>query len=216
MTDRLTRHLHDNTVAYIALAIALLGGGGGGYAVAATTHPAAKRHRAPTMVTACAGNKSGEMFLHRRGRCARGRHKVRWSIRGPRGRTGAAGAPAPSIFAAVDTDLTIGNVQTADEKGMTVQRAGVGVYTVTITDPTCARSGQNVPVVTPLNRYASGQAIPPAGATPVAFIDNSVGPPQFTVHVGYTDGGSFVPVDYYFDVQDTCVPSGAKVGASRR
>jgi hypothetical protein len=102
---------------------------------------------------------------------------------------------------------------------MTVARDGVGVYTLTITNPTCAASTNNVPTVTPSARYASGQAIPPSGATPVAYLDDNVGiSNQFVVHVGYIgSSGTFVPLDYYFDVQDTCLPpSTASRSTSRR
>lgn len=210
MLRRLAGHVEGNVVAYIALMFSVIGGGGG-YAIAATTHHTHKR----TTIVACAGNRSGELFLHKKGRCAKGRHKVRWSIRGPKGARGAAGAPAPSIFAAVDAGEASIGVQPAAEKGLSVARSGVGVYTITITDPTCANSGNNVPVVTPTGRSANSQPLPP-GAVPVAFLQTNLGisgQSPFTVQIGYTSGGSFTPADLNFDVQDTCLPSG---GASAR
>ena len=217
MIHRLVTHAKHNVVAYIALMFSVIGGGGG-YAIAATTHPQSHQHKKqPTAIVACASKHSGELFLHKKGRCAKGRHKVHWSIKGPRGKrgaagavgaTGAAGAPAPSIFAAVDADAAAGGLTNPNTyKGLTVARAGLGLYTVTITDPTCSQSGDNVPTVTPTSRYASGSTIPPSTAVPVAYLDTNVGiGTQFTVHVGYVDGnGNFVPVDYYFDIQDTCL-----------
>jgi hypothetical protein len=199
-------------VAYIALMFSVIGGGGG-YALAATTHHRTNHHRKTTII-ACASRRTGELFLHHRGRCAKGRHKVRWSIRGPRGKAGApgaAGAPAPSIFAIVNAEGAISGIQ-PPEKGMTVARSGVGIYTITITDPICSQ-GANAPVVTPTSRFANDQLLP-SGAAPVAFLqDNLVSSAQFTVQIGYMAGGSFTPADLNFDVQDTCLPSG---GSSAR
>ena len=128
---------------------------------------------------------------------------------------GAAGAPAPSIFAAVDAGDLIAGVQPPAEKGLTVTRNGVGSYTITITDPTCA-SGYNVPTATPTSRYTTGGPIPPSGATPVAYLGNPVSSTQFPVSVGYVNSsGTFVPVDYDFDVQDTCLPPSAASQANR-
>lgn len=214
MLRRLASHARQNAVAYIALMFSVVGGGGG-YALAATTrHTTHKK----TTIIACASKRTGELFLHERGRCAKGRHRVRWSIRGPRGATGAAGTPSPSIFAAVDADSAVNGLQPTAESGMTVARAAVGVYTATITNPTCAASTNNVSTVTPTGRYASGQVVPPAGATPVAYLDDNIGiSNQFTIHVGYVNsGGTFVPLDYYFDVQDTCLPSSTATGAASR
>lgn len=207
MLTRLAGHLKHNVVAYIALMVSVISGGGG-YAIAAATQPRATHHKKKTTIVACASRRTGELFLHRHGRCAKGRHKVRWSIQGPRGKAGAAGAPAPSIFAAVDAGASASGLQTAAEKGMTATRDGVGLYTMTITDPTCGTSAYNVPTVTATSRDDAGGAIPPSGATPVAYLDSNIGiQNQFTVHVGYvSSSGTFVPIDYDFDVQDTCVP----------
>lgn len=221
MLRRLIGHVHGNVVAYLALMVSVIGGGGG-YALAATTHHQTKHHKKTTIV-ACASRRSGELFLHHRGKCAKGRHMVRWSIRGPRGKkgargaTGAAGAPAPSIFAAVDTGQLIAGLQSPAEKGMTVARDGVGVYTVTITDPTCSQTVYNVPTVTPSSAIG-GAGNPPTGATPVAYVDSSAGrSTQFGVDVGYVNSsGAFVPVDYDFDVQDTCLASGSQTNGAIR
>jgi hypothetical protein len=204
---RLAGHLKNNVVAYIALMVSVVSGGGG-YALAATTQHRTTHHKKKTTIVACASKRSGELFLHRHGRCAKGRHKVRWSIKGPRGQAGAAGAPAPSIFAAVDAGSAASGLQYPAEQGMTATRDGVGLYTMTITDPTCAASGYNVPTITATARDDTGGPIPPAGATPVAYLDSNIGiQAQFTVHVGYVSStGTFVPSDYNFDVQDTCVP----------
>jgi hypothetical protein len=216
VTIRFARHARQNVVAYIALMFSVIGGGGG-YAIAATTHHST--HAKPTAVVACASKRSGELFLHHHGKCAKGRHKVQWSIRGPRGRTGAAGAagsPAPSIFAAVDADSALSGLQPTAEKGMTVTRDGVGVYTLTITDPTCVTSTNNVPTVTPTSRFALGEPAPPMGATPVAYLDDNIGiSSQFVVHVGYVNSaGAFVPLDYYFDALDTCLPPSSESRAT--
>ena len=213
MLRRLAGHVQGNVVAYIALMFSVIGGGGG-YAIAATTHH--HTHKRTTIV-ACASKRSGELFLHKKGRCAKGRRKVRWSIRGPRGKAGApgtAGAPSPTIFAIVDAGTVESGAQPL-EKGLSVARSGVGVYTITITDPTCAR-GTNAPVVTPTSNY-SGPTVP-SGAAPVAFIQNNIGisgAQPFTVQTGYTSGGSFTPEDLNCDVQDTCLPS-TSTSAARR
>jgi hypothetical protein len=212
VTIRFARHARQNVVAYIALMFSVIGGGGG-YAIAATTHHST--HAKPTAVVACASKRSGELFLHHHGKCAKGRHKVQWSIRGPRGRTGAAGAagsPAPSIYAAVDAGIAASGAQSLIESGMTVQRSGIGVFTITITDATCSHS-VNVPVVTPTSRFLGGESIPPSGAAPVAYVDSD-GPTQFTVTTGYVAGGSFTPEDYNFYIQDTCLTSGT--GSAQR
>jgi hypothetical protein len=201
---RLVGHVQGNVVAYIALMVAVVSGGGG-YAIAATTHKTARK---PTSLTACVSRSSGEMFLHHEGRCAKGRHKVTWRIKGPRGKTGAngaAGAPAPSIFAAVDAGIVASGQQPIVEKGMTVARTGTGVFTIAITDAICAH-GDNVPVVTPSSRYLGGEPVPPSGAAPVAYVDE-VSAAQFTVTTGYVAGGSFTPEDDNFWVQDTCLAS---------
>lgn len=204
MPHRLITHLRSNVVAYIALIISVISGGGG-YAIAATTahHKTTKRHR--TTIVACASRRTGELFLHRHGRCGRGKHKVRWNIKGPRGKTGAAGAPAPSIFAAVDPGVVADGVQPTPEKGMTIQRTGTGTFVMTITDPVCSQ-GANVPVLTPTADYFTGDATPPAGATPVAYIAQQNSPTQFTLQTGYTAAGAFTADDLHFYVQDTCLP----------
>lgn len=216
MLRGLAGHVRGNVVAYIALMVSVISGGGG-YAIAATTHHQTKhKTKKTTTIVACASKRTGELYLHEHGRCAAGRHRVRWSVRGPKGATGAAGAPAPSIFAIVDAGGAAQGIQPL-EKGLSVARAGVGVYTITITDPTCA-NGTNAPVVTPTSRYLSGESIPPAGAAPVAFLQSNLGisgAQPFTVQTGYMAGGTFTPEDLNFDVQDTCLPSTSESAVSR-
>jgi hypothetical protein len=215
---RMLGHVRHNTVAYLALVFSVIGGGGG-YAVAATTHHGTAKKSKKTAIVACASNKTGELFLHKRGKCARGRHQVRWSVRGPKGAAGAAGAtgaPAPSIFAAVDANLAANGQQGSAEKGMTVARTGLGLYAATITDPVCSQSTNNVPTVTATDTPLSG-TLPPSGATPTAFLDSNVGiTSSFTVHVGYiAANGAFTPQDYSFNVEDTCVPSSSSAAADK-
>jgi hypothetical protein len=171
------------------------------------------------------------MYLHHgTSKCAKGRHKVRWNLKGKPGKTGSAGptgatgatgapgatgatgpagTPAPSIFAAIDADFAVSGASQPVEQGMTVTRSAVGTYQVTITDPTCSHES-NVLTVTPTARYASGGQVPPAGATPTAYLDSNVSATQFTVFVGYLgSGATFQPLDYYFNLQDTCTGSGS-------
>ena len=202
---RLGRHIATNLVAYVALVVAIAGSGGS-YAVAATARHSSTKPR-PTTLVAGVGDRTGAMSLERTKRCSRGHYRVSWAIKGPRGATGPAGAPAPSVYAAVDATLAANNIQPPAESGMAVVRSTVGAYLVTITSPICAK-GQNVPVVTPTSDYLSGEATPPANATPVAFIPNNVGiSTHFTIDTGYTANGSFTPEDLDFDVQDTCHPA---------
>ena len=192
---RLASHLKGNVVAYIALMFSVIGGGGG-YAIASTAHATKTTKKTPTAIVACASNTSGEMYLHHgTGKCVKGRHKVRWNLKGKQGKTGPAGptgatgatgapgatgatgpagTPAPSIFAAVNADIAVGGGSQPFEQGMTVTRSAVGTYQVTITDPTCSRETNDL-TATATARYASGEQVPPAGAAPLAYLDSNLG-----------------------------------------
>jgi collagen type I/II/III/V/XI/XXIV/XXVII alpha len=224
----LAGHVRGNVVAYLALMFSVIGGGGG-YAIASTTHATKPAKKTASTIVACASNTTGEMYLHHgSGKCEKGRHKVRWNLKGKQGKTGAtgatgnagapgatgatgpAGAPAPSIFAAVDTDSVIAGAPEPGWQGLAVSRTGIGVYQVTITDATCSKSSNNVLTVTPTDREATSDSeTPPAGAAPVAYIStNLTGNNAFTVNVGYVGSdGAFQPLDYYFNLQDTCLPA---------
>jgi hypothetical protein len=205
---RMLGHVRHNTVAYLALVFSVIGGGGG-YAVAATTHHGTAKKSKKTAIVACASNKTGELFLHKRGKCARGRHQVMWSVRGPKGAagaagaTGAAGAPAPSIhgiFDAQDGGAFPGS------QGATATATGVGTFSVVITDPTCSQ-GINVPTVTPFDSYDSaGPAVPP-GAVPVAWLSDSGSATQFVLHTGFVANGVFTADGVRFALLDSCTTS---------
>jgi hypothetical protein len=205
-------HVRSNTVAYIALVFSVIGGGGG-YAVAATTHHGSAKTPKKTAIVACASKKSGELFLHRRGgKCAKGRHKVSWGVKGPKGArgakgvTGAAGAPgAPSpsvrgIFDEQDGSAFPG------AQGATATETALGTFSVTITDPTCSQ-GINVPTVTPFDVYDStGPAVPP-GAVPVAWLSDNGSAAQFVLHTGFVANGAFTTDGVRFALLDSCTTS---------
>jgi hypothetical protein len=202
-------HVRSNTVAYIALVFSVISGGGG-YAVAATTHHGSAKTPKKTAIVACASKKSGELFLHRHGpKCVKGRHKVSWSVKGPKGArgksgkagaAGAAGAPSPSvhgIFDAQDGGAFPG------AQGATVTATALGVYSVTITDPTCA-DAVNTPTVTPFDTFEQGGPIPPPGAVPVAWLHDVGSETQFEVHTGFVANGAFTATGVRFALLDTC------------
>jgi hypothetical protein len=205
---RMLGHVRHNTVAYLALVFSVIGGGGG-YAVAATTHHGTAKKSKTTAIVACASKKTGELFLHKRGKCVRGRHQVRWSVRGPKGApgaagaAGAAGAPAPSIrgiFDAQDGGAFPGS------QGATATATGVGTFSVVITDPTCGAAA-NIPTVTPFDSYDSaGPAVPP-GAVPVAWLSDTTSPSQFVVHTGFVANGAFTADGVRFALLDSCTTS---------
>ena len=206
MITRMLGHVRRNAVAYLALVFSVVGGGGG-YAVAATTHHGTTRKK--TAIVACASKRSGELFLHKKGKCAKGRHKVRWSVRGPkgaRGKTGAAGAagaPAPSvhgIFDAQDGGAFPG------AQGASVTSTALGTYSVVITDPTCSQ-GINVPTVTPFDSYDSGGPAVPPGAVPVAWLSDSGSATQFILHTGFVANGAFTADGVRFALLDSCTTS---------
>jgi hypothetical protein len=205
---RMLGHVRHNTVAYLALVFSVIGGGGG-YAVAATTHHGSAKKSDKTAIVACASKKSGELFLHKSGKCARGRHQVRWSVRGPKGvrgaagATGAAGASAPSIhgiFDAQDGGAFPGS------QGATATATGLGTFSVVITDPTCAAAA-NVPTVTPFDSYDSAGPVAPPGAVPVAWLSDTPSPSQFIVHTGFVANGAFTADGVRFALLDGCTTS---------
>lgn len=185
MLDRLARHARSNLIAYLALFLAI--GGGGGYALAATQ---------TTTIHGCVVKRTGELLV--RARCGRGQSKLTWDQQGPRGKTGAAGAPGqppPSAWAIVSN---AGVAEPSD--GITVQRTGTGTYQVTVTAAACAGK-QNAPTVTVSDSNPpNGQT---AGAFPTAWVtDTGVGP--FTVYTGIVANGSFTATDHTFNIQDVC------------
>jgi hypothetical protein len=207
---RLLNHIRGNVVGYIALMVAVVSGGGG-YAVAATTHQGTTKKSKQTAIVACASKKSGELFLHTRGKCAKGRHKVSWAAKGPRGKTGKtgpagaagpAGAPSPSVHGIFDAQSGVGF---PGAEGATVTPTALGVYSVTITDPTCSKAA-NTPVVTPFDSYESGGPVAPPGAVPVAWLSDAGSETQFVVHTGFIASGAFTAEGVRFALQDTCTP----------
>jgi hypothetical protein len=198
---RLLHHVQQNTVAYIALVVAVAGSGGS-YAVASTTHRSSSaKHHSPTTLSACVNNRTGEMILDRRGRCRRGRHKVTWDVKGRRGATGATG---PTIAAAVSaSDLDSGTPLTGIQ-GLTVRRVGIGSYSVQVTNPACARQ-VNVPEVSIADNPLLVDGAMPANGTPIAYLGDYANT-EFKVQTGYLVGGTFTPYDYDFELQDSCVP----------
>jgi hypothetical protein len=209
---RMLSHIRSNAVGYLALVFSVIGGGGG-YAVAATTHHGSTKNPKQTAIVACASKKTGELFLHpKAGKCAKGRHKVSWNAKGPKGATGArgkAGAAGPAGPAGTPSPSVHGIFDAQDESGFpgaqgaTVAATALGVYSVTITDPTCSKAA-NVPVVTPFDTYESGGPVAPAGAIPVAWLTDAGSETQFVVHTGFIASGTFTATGVRFALQDTC------------
>lgn len=187
VVHRVTAHLRNNLVGWVALFVAL---GGTGYAAASHAHP--------NTINACANKHTGQLSIRHGAHCERGQVKLTWAKQGPKG---PAGTSAIQAFGAVGaTGIVIPN------GGITVQHPGPGLFVVTATTPGCAH-GFNAPTATVTS--PSPSTIPSAGAAPDLWIDASGGLPQFTVHTGWISGGSFTPSDYGFNVQDSCIPSGS-------
>jgi hypothetical protein len=183
---RLTRHLRANVVAYLALFLAI--GGGGGYAIAATT---------AKTIHGCVVTKTGEVLV--KAKCAKGQKALVWNkagVRGSAGARGTTGAPGPAgqnavvAFGEVATNGVALNLQ-----GMSIAQASPGVFTVTVTAPSCAGTNQ-VPVVSPLGFGAAG---PPE----VSALTN-LGSTTFTVDAGQNVNGTYSPGNQGFFVQDAC------------
>jgi hypothetical protein len=206
---RTLSHVRNNAVAYLALVFSVIGGGGG-YAVAATTHHGSAKKTRKTAIAACASKKTGELFLHRHGgKCAKGRHKVSWSVKGPKGArgvagaAGAAGAPAPSIHGIFDAQS---GVAFPGSQGATATATGLGTFSIVITDPACSQ-GINVPTVTPFDSYDSGGPAVPPGAVPVAWLSDSGSATQFILHTGFVSNGAFTADGVRFALVDGCTTS---------
>ena len=192
---RLADHLRGNVVAYLALMVAVIGGGS--YAVAATIKG--------KTISACASKKTGELFLHQHGSCKRGLSRVTWSqkgAQGSRGATGAAGPGTPNAFGVIDNTGAV-----ASGLGLSSQRVGTGVVSITVTDSRCAK-GANAPVVTATSSQDPTETPPLAGAVPIAWIADNGSNEQFTVHTGFVESASFTPEDLRFDIDDPCLTSG--------
>ncbi len=156
---------------------------GGGYAIAAG---------GTKTIHGCVDNKTN--VLHVKARCGRGQHRLIWNQQGPagvQGATGATGGAAPSAWALVGSDgsLPFGG------HNITVQRTGIGTYTVQATASGCP-DGNTAPVVTPL-------AGTPSGAVPSAWVSGAPGR-NFLVYTGSVSGGVFTPADRSFDVSVPC------------
>jgi len=193
MLQRFQSHLRGNVVAYVAIAIAL--SAGGGYAVAATGG-------ASKTITACAAKSTGLLYLHTKGRCAKGQTRVTWNQQGPIGPTGPAGQSVVGAFAIVDYDGSIlyGN-------GVSAQLTAPGTYTVTITNG-CAK-GLNVLTVT-ASLGSPSVPLDSPGTFPYAWWDfGSDGNLQFVVHAGLVTNGVFAAQDRRFSVIDACELSGS-------
>jgi hypothetical protein len=185
---RLREHLRGNLVGWIALFVAL---GGTGYAAASHAHS--------NTINACASTRTGQLSIRHGARCKRGQVKVSWAKQGPRGQ---AGTSAIQAFGSVAASGIV-----APNGGISVQHTGPGIYVVTATSPGCA-TGLNDPTVTATDGGPS-TGTPPTGAVQTAWIDTSAGGgPHFTVHTGWISGGFFTPVDYGFNLQDSCLPPG--------
>jgi hypothetical protein len=190
MTHRLARHLRANVIAYLALFLAV---GGGGYALAATRHT--------NTITACANKKTGELFLHSRGRCKRGQKRVTWNQRGPQGVQGVQGAPGPPGAPAVNAWAVVsGAGGVVSGSNISVAHTAAGTYQVTVSAPTCVNK-INSPTVTVLDANPpNGQGV---GAFPTAWVGGSLNQ-QFTVFTGVVAGGAFTATDDSFDIHDSC------------
>jgi hypothetical protein len=188
---RLTAFVRGNAIAMAALFLTL----GGGYAFAATTHKT-------KTITVCANKKTGDLFLHQRGRCKRGQTRVTWNQKGPRGpqgrpgASGAAGASAISVWAVVSNDGAV-----FSGHGLSVQHVSAGTYQVTVTAAGCAQ-GFNAPTVSVSDSNPpNGQS---AGTFPEIWVGDNGNNEQFTGNTGVVAGGSFTPTDHTFNVQDAC------------
>jgi hypothetical protein len=192
MMLRLLPALRRNLIAYLALFLAV--GAGGGYAIAATG--------GGKTITACANKRTGELFLHSRGRCKRGFRKVSWNEQGRQGAQGGQGAQGPAGAAAISVWGSVANSGgLLTGQGLAVQHVSAGTYQITVTAAGCAQ-GANVPTITVDDSNPPfGQS---AGAFPVAW-DASGGDDQtFTVVTGVVVNGSFTATDHSFNVQDAC------------
>jgi hypothetical protein len=183
---RVGRIISRNLIAYLALFLAL--SAGGGYAFAAVS-------ASNGTIAVCVDKGSGVMHLAKHQRC--GRHQSRIGV-------GAAlDRPTGRAWAAAEPNGVI------DEgSGLSITRAGVGTYSVTVTAASCRFANTNARVVS----VDDGQ--PPggfgAGAFPVAWTE---GPGftgrTFTVHTGVVVNGGFQPKDEPFSLADSCGgPSG--------
>jgi hypothetical protein len=189
MTKKLTTFLRGHGIAIVALFLAL----SGGYAIAATTS-------STKTLTACANKKTGELYLHHRGRCKRGQTKISWNERGPAGAAGAAGAPgAPAVSVSA---IVSQNGTAAPAQGLTVEHTATGTYQVTITASQCANK-QSAPVVSVSQSYPLSAPPQPAGVFPTAWVGDS-GPSLFTVYTGDVVNGVYTPTDQTFNIQDVC------------
>jgi hypothetical protein len=190
MPARIIHTLRQNTIALLALFLAL----SGGYAIAAST--------ATKTITACANKRTGELFLSTHGRCTKRQKKVAWNQRGLQGShgmtgaTGPAGAAPPSAWALASN---AGGTIAGD--GITSTLVSAGTYQVTVTAPACAGK-QNSPVVTLSDSNPPGGQT--AGAFPVAWVGPEGSGPTFTVYTGDAVGGTFTASDHSFNIQDVC------------
>jgi hypothetical protein len=185
--------MRRNVIAYLALFLAV--SAGGGYAIAATGSGG-------KTLTACANKRTGELFLHSRGRCKRGFRKITWNqqgrtgAQGGQGVQGPAGAPAVSVWGIVADSGGL-----AAGQGLTSQRVSAGTYQITVTAPACAQRTNDPTITVADSNPPAGQS---GGAFPVAWIAGGVTNPTFTVVTGVVVGGAFTATDHTFDVQDVC------------
>jgi len=176
------RHVRSNVVAYLALVVAI--GSGGSYALAATASHGT--------VAVCVDKGSGVMHVAKHSRCGRGQSRI--------GLSSALDRPTVSAWAAVEPDGAI-----ASAVGVRIAHAGTGVYTVTVTAPSCRHAVNNAPVVSVNDSEPPGGLGGSPGVFPMAWTEGASSFVEaFTIHTGAVVGGAFQPRDEPFNFTDSC------------
>ena len=177
MTKRTIGHLKRNAIAYLALFFAL---GGGTGALAATSLTSGGIH-------GCVNKRSGVLYVAKR--CSHSERTLVFGRRGPAGPAGPAGAPAAVAFGQV----LGGNFLTVKSRGLTLTKAGTGLWDVSVS-ATCQETSSITPVVTPVGADNGFKG------PPVAFLNNA----PLQVETGYYQNGAFVQADQDFNIVVEC------------
>jgi hypothetical protein len=180
-------HLRSNIVAYLALAVAV--GSGGSYALAAT--------ESNGTIAVCVDKGSGIMHLAEHQRCAHHQSRI--------GLSSALDRPTGRAWAVVEQN---GAITTGS--GLSVSRAGVGTYDVSVTAASCRFATNNAPVVSVDDSQPPGGFGGDPGAFPVGWTERTGFTGRtFTIHTGVVVSGEFQPKDETFNLADSCGgPSG--------
>jgi hypothetical protein len=169
-----------NVIAWLALFLAL--GAGGSYALAASASNGT--------IAVCVDKGTDVMHLAKHPRCGHGQTRI--------GLSSALDRPTVSAWAAANEN---GDIESGT--GATIAHAGAGLYSVTVTAPSCRHAFNNAPVISISDSeppYSSGPTVFPVAWTETA----STGIEAFTIHTGVVVNGAFQPRDEPFNFTDSC------------